>query len=796
MANKTLNVQALRLEVQNLRGVRRINLPLDARNLVLAGENGSGKSSLVDALEYLFAGKIERLCRQDVKERESLPFLGCEGVEVALTCKVEGAESVFRAGYPYVEPGKGLAKTAQAWWKQVQARPPILRRAQILKFIEDKGADRYKQVSTLIGLDEVDTISTAWHSLKLDYQRQLKNSQQVVARKEQEAASLGILDRAKKLTLAGVNQRLDKLGLAPVMDVSEIPFRLASLGEDNAEATIAHQQSELSHRQVQLQSLLSKITLLNERYSAFYGACAEVMGARAMLKELLFHDLLAQSDRVLRADAGIEVCPVCQQPINRDYVLATLNQRMTDLAKIQQKKAQVQTHQHELSNILGDVLAGIAHVKPSVPEYLNALSEILVAIRALLQSGFESAFASLPDASPDPIADLQDDLQRVELELCALQPLEVHQSRIETAIFLQNVVQVWSEVIAARQQLSQTQKALSCLEMMEAALLEARKQRVDAVHAEIASTINDYYERLHPAEGYGEIDLPPERGGKGVGLRTKFHSIGNTHPLGFYSEGHLDSLGIAIFLAYVRHFNSNAGVLVLDDVMTTIDRNHRQKLAILLAEEFTDFQLILTTHDRFWAEQLLRTMRAYSMPTTALHLLPWNVTRGVEWQELLEYQWEEYTQRAATNPASAVADTGRDLEKFFSIMRYNLQLSIPARYDDRYTIGDLYPPFFAWFQKRIVQHPGRDFQVDLANLKKRFDVYWVLRNWSGAHYNEWGADLAPVEAQEFIGLVKDLVALLSCPKCDSVVAYDEKSSVLYCERCKGKKDGAFWQVLK
>ncbi len=800
MGERQIHFKALRLEVKNVRGIRCADLPLEGQDLVLVGENGAGKSSFVDALEYLFTGSIERFDRQDVKEQQSLPFVGCRGAEVAvaLTCQIDGATCVFQAGYPYIEPQlpePQATKVSRGWWQQVHARPPILRRAQIVRFIEDRGADRYKMISALIGLDKVDTIHKVWRDLKLEWQAQVKSHQQLLARQEPKAENLGLL-RCGALTLDAVNQKLQTVGLAPVADITEVADRLATLKQQDAEDRATYQVAELSQHRSLLQTIADKVSRLAHVYRAFYATWDDFMRTRGALKEALFHDLWEQSSKILTAHDEIEVCPVCQQPIDREQLLATLRDRLQSLAAVQQKSKEVQSQCEEVYEALSDVLTSVGQVKLAVPVSMSSWQQELAALRSLLRSGVSDSIPSLPQALSGPVPGLQAEIQRLDREIQQLQLSAGYQLRMETATYLQNVLEVWPEVVEARLQLARTERAVKYLDRMEKALLQAREQRLSAIHAEIAATINDYFHRLHPQEGYGQIGLPLERGGRGVGLRADFHSVNSTHPVGFYSEGHLDSLGIAIFLAYVRHFNGNAGLLVLDDVMTTIDKSHRQRLAILLVDEFADFQLLLTTYDRLWAEELVTTMRARRLKVKALHLLPWDIQSGVAWQELLEHQWDEYYQRAGANPLSAVADTGRDFEKFLGLMRQNLQLSIPAKPEDRYTIGDLYPPFFAWFEKRKIQHPTRDFKAELEALKSKLDIYWKYRNWAGAHYNAWGADLSSAEAQDFIALVKQLVDLLSCPKCGSPVVYDEKSSVLFCERCKGQSDGAFWRVVR
>lgn len=49
------------LEIRALRGIRDWEIPFDGKSLVLWGESASGKTSVVDALEFLFTGQVRHL---------------------------------------------------------------------------------------------------------------------------------------------------------------------------------------------------------------------------------------------------------------------------------------------------------------------------------------------------------------------------------------------------------------------------------------------------------------------------------------------------------------------------------------------------------------------------------------------------------------------------------------------------------------------------------------------------------------------------------------------------------------
>jgi wobble nucleotide-excising tRNase len=93
---------------------------------------------------------------------------------------------------------------------------------------------------------------------------------------------------------------------------------------------------------------------------------------------------------------------------------------------------------------------------------------------------------------------------------------------------------------------------------------------------------------------------------KGVELAVEFYGSRQRPPHGVLSESHLNSLAISLFLAMAEEFNVQLGFLLLDDVINSFDVDHRGRLAELLAEGFSRWQLIVLTHDQQFFEHLSR----------------------------------------------------------------------------------------------------------------------------------------------------------------------------------------------
>lgn len=68
--------------------------------------------------------------------------------------------------------------------------------------------------------------------------------------------------------------------------------------------------------------------------------------------------------------------------------------------------------------------------------------------------------------------------------------------------------------------------------------------------------------------------------GKRASTELKIESFGRggEYPRALISEEHLDSLGLCIFLAFVKKFNEDCTLVVLDDIVSIIDQAFRSSL--------------------------------------------------------------------------------------------------------------------------------------------------------------------------------------------------------------------------
>lgn len=93
--------------------------------------------------------------------------------------------------------------------------------------------------------------------------------------------------------------------------------------------------------------------------------------------------------------------------------------------------------------------------------------------------------------------------------------------------------------------------------------------------------------------------------GKTIRPILTFHGQQLTHPHHFLNEARQSALALAIYFAGRKLcartvFADTPRLMVLDDVIIGLDQSNRLPLLDLLAKHFSDWQVIILTHDRVW----------------------------------------------------------------------------------------------------------------------------------------------------------------------------------------------------
>jgi hypothetical protein len=251
-----------------------------------------------------------------------------------------------------------------------------------------------------------------------------------------------------------------------------------------------------------------------------------------------------------------------------------------------------------------------------------------------------------------------------------------------------------------------------------------------------------------------------------VTLTTEFYGE-QEPPLLHYSESHLDTLGLCYFLALRKHEATKKPsfkVLILDDVMHSVDAEHRGRVARLLRDEFDDHQVIITTHDFYFYDTLRKSLGSGNISYQTI--TGWDIARGpilgdpsTDLDIVLDKA--SYTKRRADDLSAC---GGRFFEWLLKQLDERLQIAILARFERRHDVGTLWPPLCAKLKKQ------KGFVTAYPTLADGLDRSLWVRNACGAHDNETESAVTPSEVYEFVALLANLYSAVHCSGCDTLLA--------------------------
>lgn len=216
---------------------------------------------------------------------------------------------------------------------------------------------------------------------------------------------------------------------------------------------------------------------------------------------------------------------------------------------------------------------------------------------------------------------------------------------------------------------------LSLSEIFEAFKL-VQNSALQVVLDRISKDVGAYYSALHPSENVDHVRLSVV-GEEGIEFQYHFHGKPTHPPMKYLSESHLNSLGICLFLASAKLFNKVSRFLVLDDIVTSFDLGHRRRLLRLIKDEFSDWQIVLLTHEHLWFEM---TKREFKQSPWLFNEVAWDNDNGIlmapsaaDWKKLIAEKRKKY---------DVSNDIRKMLEATLKEICFSLQVRVAFRFND------------------------------------------------------------------------------------------------------------------
>lgn len=536
-----------------------------------------------------------------------------------------------------------------------------------------------------------------------------------------------------------------------------------------------------------IDALNKAIASLRRPLSADMRALAEALNAsHDQLRALRStSDEVAQSGVIREALAfftsrqGITTCPVCERPLEAGYAetFERLKQRGTALEHVRDLETR---RGHVLDQLITDaqraadqLASDLEHSPLFDPGELHALRAARAGalrwsrrLRQMSRDGSLDAI-EVPLRLQEVTGKRSSAVDRAEMQRKSLIPQ--NEVQLENTIALLRRAKTGEAAIRqAEVAVQEATRLVSDAQAVRLAFTQAREQAIQKAFDQIAQQVLCFYRKLHDHGGQAlssecsELALTQTARAAAGGLRLLVKFLGLTDfrdPRPFLSEGHLDSLGLCLFLGTVRIFNRPGSLLVLDDVLTSIDMGHRYRVAQLLFEEFRNYQLVITTHDEHWFQILQSSARARGEQGDwrFSRIVRWTVEHGPE-SAAFEGTWDYINQNLTEQSYRELGGPLRVvLEDFLKRVAVKLELKVRYNIDGRHTSGDfLQAGIDSEIRNRLIaSNPTEEPEIkqDVARVFGMGDLINFL-----SHDNPGRLEVTFEQASDFVVGLKSLAA--------------------------------------
>jgi hypothetical protein len=729
------------LTIEHLRGsVIPFSLPFekDKQLTVIYGENGTGKSTICDAFEFLGKGKVGSLENRGLGKTDRYwHSFGKSPGDVAV--KLETATSSCRA---IIGSNEVLVVPAD-----MRPRVEVLRRKQILDLIEAEPGKRYAAINRFVDVTGIEASEASLRQLLND----LTKSREVAVARVQENE-----DAISQFWEAAGKPSPNMFGWAETEAVRDSGTFDAELG------TVSLLQSAFSQLNVypdRLGSAKDSIDAARELEQAAQENANQLLkGISEDAGEVV--EILQAARKYFTKHPTLEACPLCDSAEKADGLAVRVDHRLTVFTEFQAAQAKlaqaaqlVQKAEQESQTWLDAARAHAAEFEQCHAAYVwpgdVPLPESPAPKDPSLLSAWLMTNSHLPTEWKKAEAVRHDKKQFLET--------------------LKKALTTWRENTKAQKELDGLLPRIAkALEIVEA----ERKKFTDAVLSKIADEVGRLYEIVHPGEGLNKISLqldPKKRASLEIG--ASFCGK-NTRPQAYFSDSHLDTLGLCVFLALSAMENPGSTILVLDDVLASVDEPHVDRLIEMLYSEALKFRhCVITTHYRPW-KQKLRWGWLQNGQCQFIELTRWTASSGLTLIRSIP-DLERLRDLLAENPPDCqliCAKAGVILEAALDFLTLQYECAVPRKQSGLYTLGELLPATEGKLRDalRVDVLTGTDSigesiykTVKLAPFLDELTRIAQARNVFGCHFNQISFDLLDTDAlgfgQHVLGLMDVLV---------------------------------------
>lgn len=757
-----------------------IELDLNCKSMVIYRENGSGKSSFVDSVEYILNhGRINHLAHEYSGRNQEKAIHNTHkpnDCKTEICFKFEGDSELKSEIFPDGKSNRSGAgsKVMDTW----DYRSTILRQDEVAAFIHNTKGEKFSVLLPLLGLDEL--------VIAAENVKQTIKSVEATSKIKDDKYFISIAEKERKKVFGtdsddDIIKKIKDLYQKYCSNNGENDNLFIQCNEINNAIETKSRYFSTEFERYRLLQNIGKLKLKEEIVSVRTANSKIAKTVEPLIIEKLRILESANQFAIRLNEEKNIICPACGSSItvnefqshvkseqdklkeiilfneNRQTAINTLCTNL-NILKLDIQKNELKTWREELDkNNLSKNLYFIINLDTEnlrdtcKEEELAMFEELLIPLVISADLGSKNA--------PPNTQDLLIDKDTADAGIKVFEALE------------------------KTLRIKQVEAITNYLAALEQDIRANIKTHTQVVINDISSDIQNMWKILHPTNTIKDIRLyfPPDEE-KAIDINLEFHGIDQPSPRMTLSEGYRNSLGLSIFLSMAKRKSDTKAPILLDDVIVSLDRNHRGMVAELLKKEFSERQVIIFTHDRDWYTELRHQLdnKKWVFKT----FLPYETPEiGIRWSHK-STTFDEARSYMTLHPDTAGNNARKIMDIELALIAEKLKIRFPylrGEKNDRRMAHDFLLNIASNGKKSFQKKVNDKYEIYLYAINMLEDADSLIVTWGNRSSHSF--DIVLSEAKELINACEKAIECFKCQSCKQNVwfLHSDNSKFLQCQ---------------
>jgi len=760
-----------KIELDHFRGASQpsvIEFDPTKNTVVIFGENGRGKSTIVDAIDMVANGSPGSLAgRPSTSTKQHLPSIGSGHQDLLVKLYIDGmAWEASLDGSTIHVSGDNPCPTVH-----------ILRRNQLLKLIETQPAQRYEALRRFVDVDGVEQSEQYLRDCVRETNTELTSLSRQLADAHNELEKLW---KAEKSPGENCLKWAQEKSQVDISDIETLAGYLNSLIDSTNTAIGSKDRFDTS-------------------FSDYQGKCADLKVVEKEIKSspglsaeeaIKLLNILQQTQTYIsETKESVTECPVCEQPVVADQLKDSIQKRLTNMTEIKELDGRKKAAERHLQGSKNTLSTDFNHLLKQSQNVIEIISENKhLNVPELVIDVEKYAGLSKDDTNNKEKSRLCVEL--VDTINTCIDDLRSRHTELRKDINQHNAIKNhYDKIIGCAENASHVEKVFEALQKALNIIHSRRIEFTQSILDEVADECDSLYSRIHPNEQLGNCTLSLDSDRRhSLHQGAEFEGHQGVPPQAYFSDSHLDTLGFCVWLSIAKRGTPQDTIIVLDDVFTSADSVHLRNIVELLTDEAEHFcQVIITTHYRQWRDRY-RYMQSASGNVHLIELHKWSLEKGVRAcnSKLVLEELREALGKEPFDRQDVASRAGILLESILDTLA--LQYGCRTRHtrNDDHTLVELSNACSRLFRKLQIGKSPQLVNVPLTKEQVReateedfaitcpLDIFSTIqdssfvRNQVGCHYSLSGMEISDEEVEGFGDDVLSLATGITCQNCGTL----------------------------